>query len=142
MGIPLADAIDSTHMYGQFVLHTPLSQLPNIDELRRQCCAANAAGVNSWTADSWIRNLDLTGFNQFTVVGYKFSRIAVDLVVMDLDGTTNNGTRYALDISVDGTQVLVKDCSTLRPADSRSVVAGSGHEWTINNGKLKVLAGM
>jgi len=73
-------------------------------------CNGNAIAISSWATDSCVRNLDLTGFNNFISINGSASRIIVTNVTMNREGSTNNGAGYALDISIDGTKVLVHDC--------------------------------
>lgn len=75
-------------------------------------CDRNAIFISSWTTDSWLRNLDLTGFNNFINTQKSSSRLTITDVMMNRDGPTDNGAGYALDISIDGTQVLVHNCKT------------------------------
>ncbi|OCL13750.1 hypothetical protein AOQ84DRAFT_224387 [Glonium stellatum] len=133
--VPLTDSIDSTYMTGQLVAYTPPSQpsemgLENLSiKLSPTCsgviltstnCTSAAISVSEWTTDSWVRNLDLTGFNNFVSVGYNASRITLTDIRMTRDGATDGGAGYALDIAVTGTQVLVANCATLGAADTRS----------------------
>ncbi|KAF2802117.1 uncharacterized protein BDZ99DRAFT_455260 [Mytilinidion resinicola] len=83
-------------------------------------CTANALLIGTWSTDSWIRDLALTGFNNFITVAYNASRITLSNIAMHRDGATDNGAGYALDVSLDGSQVLVENCSTQGAADSRS----------------------
>jgi hypothetical protein len=53
-------------------------------------------------------------------VDYNSSRITIDSVTMNRDGTTDNGAGYALDIGIAGTQVLTTNCQTLGAKDARS----------------------
>ncbi|EAT76462.2 hypothetical protein SNOG_16090 [Parastagonospora nodorum SN15] len=75
-------------------------------------CDRYGVVISSWTTDSWLRNLDLTGFNGFINTQKSSSRLTITNVVMNRDGLTDNGAGYALDISIEGTQVLVHNCKT------------------------------
>ncbi|KAH8724522.1 hypothetical protein GQ44DRAFT_617679 [Phaeosphaeriaceae sp. PMI808] len=88
-------------------------------------CTSGAVWVSQWTTDSWIRKLDLTGFNNFMTVGSNASRITIDSVTMNRDGATDKGAGYALDITISGTQVLATNCQTLGEEDSRSYSVGT-----------------
>ena len=133
--VPLTDAIDSAYMSGQLVAYTPPNQPSEMGieslriELSPTCsgvaltstnCSSTAIWVNQWTTDSWVRNIHLTGFNNFMSVDYNASRITIDAVTMIRDGTTDNSAGYALDLSIMGTQVLSANRSTLGAKDSRS----------------------
>jgi hypothetical protein len=83
-------------------------------------CSSPAVSIPSWTRDAWVRNLDLTGFNNHINIAQSASRITITTITMNRDGPTDNGAGYALDIAIDGTQVLVHNCKTLGAADARS----------------------
>ncbi|KAF2449924.1 hypothetical protein P171DRAFT_451965 [Karstenula rhodostoma CBS 690.94] len=83
-------------------------------------CSSAAVLVPSWTTNSWVRNLDLTGFNNHIGVLESASRITITMVTMNRDGPTDNRKGYALDIAIDGTQVLVHNAKTLGKKDARS----------------------
>ncbi|OAG06452.1 uncharacterized protein CC84DRAFT_1245765 [Paraphaeosphaeria sporulosa] len=83
-------------------------------------CSSAAVRIPSWTTDSWVRNLDLTGFNNHIGLLESASRITITTVTMNRDGPTDNDKGYALDIAIDGTQVLVHNVKTLGKKDARS----------------------
>jgi hypothetical protein len=83
-------------------------------------CRSSAVQISSWTTDSWVRNLDLTGFNNHISILQSASRITITTVNMNRDGPTDNGMGYALDVAIDGTQVLVHNVKTLGAKDTRS----------------------
>ncbi|KAF1960988.1 hypothetical protein CC80DRAFT_269394 [Byssothecium circinans] len=83
-------------------------------------CSSPAISIPSWTTDSWVRNLDLTGFNNQIDIEKSASRITITTVTMNRDGDTDNDKGYALDIAMDGTQVLVHNCRTLGTKEARS----------------------
>lgn len=85
-----------------------------------KACSSVAVRIPSWTTDSWVRNLDLTGFNNHIDISESASRITITTVNMNRDGPTDNGKGYALDIAIDGTQVLVHNVKTLGKKDARS----------------------
>jgi hypothetical protein len=72
-------------------------------------CTAPAIDVPSWTADSWIRNVNLTGFNSFISVASNASRITIQGVGMFRDANSNGDQGWASDITVEGSQILVVD---------------------------------
>lgn len=83
-------------------------------------CSSAAVYIPAWTTDSWVRNLDLTGFNNHINIAQSASRITITTVTMNRDGPTDKGAGYALDIAIDGTQVLVHNCKTLGAKEARS----------------------
>lgn len=83
-------------------------------------CSHSAVVIPSWTTDSWIRNLGLTGFNDHITAMQSSSCITITNVTMNHDGPTDNGRGYALDIAIDGTQILVHNCRMLGKKDTRS----------------------
>ncbi|KAF2466549.1 uncharacterized protein BDR25DRAFT_293481 [Lindgomyces ingoldianus] len=83
-------------------------------------CSASAVRVSSWTSDSWVRNLDLTGFNNHITTGQYSARITITNITMNRNGATDNSAGYALDIAIDGTQTLIHNCKTLGAKDAKS----------------------
>lgn len=75
-------------------------------------CSAYAVWIPSWTTDSWVRDVNLTGFGQFVMTQPGATRITLDSVQMNRDRDTDNSAGYPADISVLGTQILVRDCSS------------------------------
>lgn len=75
-------------------------------------CSHDAILIQSSAADCWIRNLNMTGFNSYINTAASSSRITIDSVSMHRDHDTNSTSGYPADITIRGTQVLVKDCAS------------------------------
>jgi hypothetical protein len=90
-------------------------------------CSSHGILFNRYTTDSWVRNVDMIGFNQFVFVGDMAMRITVENVAMHRTDDTDKGAGSPADISISGTQVLVTGCSTHgeKNASSFSVVTGA-----------------
>lgn len=72
-------------------------------------CNSPAISVNYWTVDSYIRRVNLTGFNNFITVQTNASRITISHVAMYRNNDTNASGGYPADILIAGSQVLVQD---------------------------------
>jgi hypothetical protein len=136
--VPLTDSLDAENSIMspiQLTPYTPPTQssemgIENLSmRVKPSCsgrilndttCASSAVQIPSWTTDSWVRNLDLTGFNNHISILQSSSRITITTVTMNRDGPTDNGRGYALDVAIDGTQVLVHNVKTLGAKDTRS----------------------
>ncbi|KAK4450921.1 hypothetical protein QBC34DRAFT_493434 [Podospora aff. communis PSN243] len=147
LDIPLTDALDTNSGLMQPSLVAfdppPISAEMGIEDLSitlsPSCsgaslntrCDSPAISFTPWSSDSWARNLELTGFNFYIETQYNSSRITVQDVVMtrDADAKDAGNTNRALpaDILVQGTQLLVADCSQqgLETAASFAVMTGS-----------------
>lgn len=147
LDIPLTDTLDRTSnlMDPSLVAFTPppLSTEMGIEDLSitlsptcsgvslNTTCDTPALSFAPWSTDSWARNLQLTGFNFFIVTQYNSSRITFQDIIMirNADATDAGNTDRALpaDILVQGTQLLVADCSQqgLETAASFAVMTGS-----------------
>lgn len=77
--------------------------------LSNSSCTAPAISISSWTVDSYIRRVNLTGFNNFIAVQNNASRITMSKVGFYRDKDTDNSAGYPADISIAGSQVLVQD---------------------------------
>ncbi|KAL2291681.1 hypothetical protein FJTKL_11896 [Diaporthe vaccinii] len=77
--------------------------------LSNSTCTAPAISISSWMVDSYIRRVNLTGFNNFIAVQNNASRITMSSVGMYRDKYTDNSPGYPADISIAGSQVLVQD---------------------------------
>jgi len=90
-------------------------------------CGSRGITFNSYTTDSWVRNVDMFGFNQFVFVAGMAMRITIENVTMHRTGATNTGAGSPADLSIEGTQVLATGCSTYGAKDmsSFSVVTGA-----------------
>ncbi|CAM1501392.1 Fc.00g105540.m01.CDS01 [Cosmosporella sp. VM-42] len=138
---PLTDSLDAVYMKPEIVAYAPppLSSEMGVEELsihlspscsgspvNDSSCNGVAISFASWAVDSWVRNLELTGFNEFVEIDYHAARITVQDVAMlrDAQGT---GVALPFDILIKGSQVLVKDCGQygLATAKSFSVITGS-----------------
>src|SRR5215469_13589541 len=142
--VPLADSIDSTfNMDGQVVAYTAPTAasteigLENLSiSLDPTCsgailndtdCSSHGIIVNSYVTDSWVRNVDMKGFNQFVFVAPMAIRITIENVAMYRTAETNGGAGSPADITIEGTQILATGCSTHGDmnASSFSVVTGA-----------------
>jgi hypothetical protein len=143
VNVPLTDSIDADYdMEGQVVAYTAPSSaytgigLENLSiSLEPTCsgvilsnagCASPTISIVSYTTDSWVRNVDISGFNQFVTVANMAMRITIENVTMHRTGATNGGAGYAADISISGTQVLVTGCSTYGTHDASSFTVVTG----------------
>ncbi|KAF1971286.1 hypothetical protein BU23DRAFT_646928 [Bimuria novae-zelandiae CBS 107.79] len=88
-------------------------------------CASSAVHVSSWATDSLVRHLDLTGFNHGIDIARSASRITVTEVTMNRYGPVDNTAGYAIDVAIDGTQVLVHNVKNRGDGKSRSVATES-----------------
>ena len=142
--VPLTDSIDSAlDMDGQVVAYTAPAAasteagLENLSiSLKPTCsgailndtdCSSHGILFSPYTTDSWARNVDMVGFNQFVFVGDMALRITVENVAMHRTDPTNGGAGSPFDISIGGTQALITGCSTHGDSDasSFSVVTGA-----------------
>lgn len=124
--VPLTDALDKNNMSPYLAPYTPPSSASEIGlenlslTLKPSCsgvilsstngCNSEAISVAPWTVDSYIRSVNLTGFNTFINVQYNASRITLDHVGLVRDRDTDKGAGYPADIAIMGSQVLVQDC--------------------------------
>ena len=88
-------------------------------------CLAHAVGISAWSSDSWIRDVDIIGFNAAVDLPAYSMRITLDSVNVYRTGPTNPAAGYAFDISVAGIQALVKDCATFGDADAQNYPIGT-----------------
>ena len=125
--VPLADSLNRSLMVPQVAgydfpqgssemgfegLSITLSPTCSGAPLNGSTCLAPAIDITSWTTDSWIRNVDITGFNAAVRTNVGTMRVTIDSVNVFRDGPTDAAAGYAFDISIAGTQTLVKDCAT------------------------------
>jgi hypothetical protein len=137
LDIPLTDSLNAAKNLMTSIVITPFTPVAQPSEmgvenismhLSPSCsgarlggkCDRNAIVITAWTVDSWVRNVDLTGFNNFIGIKKYSSRLTITKVTMNRDGPTDNGAGYALDISIEGTQVLLHNCKTMGGKDSKS----------------------
>lgn len=139
LNIPLTDSLDGTSGLMnpiQLTPYTPPVQpsemgIENLSmrvepscsgrSLNDPSCASSAIRISSWATDSWVRNIDLTGFNHGIDIMRSASRITITSVVMNRYGPTDNTAGYAIDVAIDGTQVLVHNVSN----------RGDGKSWSV-----------
>ena len=143
--VPLTDSIDATlDMEGQVVAYTAPAAastevgLENLSiSLEPSCsgsslttknCSSVGIAVNSYTTDSWVKNIDMSGFNQFVNVKGMAMRITLENVTMRRTADTDGDAGGPADITIGGTQVLVTGCSTHgeENASSFSVITSAG----------------
>jgi len=142
--VPLADSIDSAYdMEGQVVAYTAPAAastevgLENLSiSLDPTCsgiilnntgCSSKAITFSSYTTDSWVRNVDIVGFNQFVLAAPMAMRITIENVAMHRTNDSDGGAGSPADITIEGSQVLTTGCSTHGAinASSFSVVTGA-----------------
>ncbi|QKX55409.1 uncharacterized protein TRUGW13939_02502 [Talaromyces rugulosus] len=83
-------------------------------------CSGAAVSFLSWTVDSYLRDVSLTGFNNVIGISKNARRLTIQNVSITRDHATDNGAGYAADIGISGTQILVIDSSTNGPQDGKS----------------------
>jgi len=87
--------------------------------LNSNTCNGPGIAFQPWTVDSWVRNLQLLGFNNFIHSYANSSRLTVQNVTMNRD-VDIAGSALPGDIIVEGSQVLVADCAQIGPPSVRS----------------------
>lgn len=122
--VPLTDALDRSYMNPYVSVYTPpptsseigledlsmtLSPTCSGVALSNESCAMPAISITPWTVDSYIRHVNLTGFNNFIAVQNNASRITLSNIGMYRDQDTDNSAGYPADISIAGSQVLARD---------------------------------
>ncbi len=139
--VPLTDALDAQYMVPTLVaynrpsvsaemgiegLSIKMSPTCSGTSLDSTTCNAPAIAFQPWAVDSWARDLQLTGFNAFVTVSYNASQITIQDVAMTRDANST-GTALPGDIVIEGSQVLVADCSQdgLATAESFAVMTES-----------------
>ena len=144
LDIPLTDSLDATNGIMSPIQLTPYtppvqSSEMGIENLSMRAnpscsgrglsdlsCAGTAVHFSSWATDSWVRNIDINGFNHGIDVMRSASRITISSVVINHYGPTDNTNGYAIDTSIDGMQVLVHNLKT----------RGDGKTWSVATGSL------
>ncbi|KAF4626667.1 hypothetical protein G7Y89_g11488 [Cudoniella acicularis] len=142
LNIPLTDSLDAKYMSPELVAYDPPKTSTEIGienlsiTLSPTCSGANlnsdtdcnapAISFEPWTQDSWARDLEMKGFNNFVTAQYNSSQITIQNVAMLRDADTN-GEALPEDILITGSQILVQDCQEagLASAKSFAVVTGS-----------------
>ena len=133
LDIPLTDQLDRAYMSPQLVQFAAPAGAPREMGLEAMSitlaptcsgkligddsCAGKAVNVLSWSTDSWMRLLSITGFNNAVNVQRDASRVTVQKVSLHRDHATDNGAGYAADIAISGYQVLVVDSGTKATSD-------------------------
>jgi hypothetical protein len=82
-------------------------------------CNAAAISFESWTTNSWARDLHLTGFNSFIQVQDNSSQIAIQNITM-LRDANSTGIALPADIIIKGSQILISDCQQAGLATAQS----------------------
>jgi hypothetical protein len=122
--VPLTDSLDSNYMKPQLVafkepahysemgvesLSINLSPTCSGVVITNATCITPAIDFAPWTFDSYVRNVNLTGFNAFIKAEYNSSRITIQDVGMNRDNVSDGSAGWAFDIAIMGSQVLVQD---------------------------------
>lgn len=139
---PLTDALDKKYMSPYLSVYTPPPTSPEIGledfsvTLSPTCsgedildtCSTPAISLQPWTVDSYIRRVNLTGFNNFITVEKNASRITMSEVGMYRDKNRHGSKALPADISIAGSQILVQDSGQygLASAEGFAVVTQSG----------------
>jgi hypothetical protein len=146
LDIPLTAALDTTNnlMEASIVAYNPPADASEMGiedlsiTLSPTCsgavlgtaCDNLAISFGPWTVNSWARNLEITGFSTFVSVQYNASRLTIQDVAMYRDANAkdagNTDSALSTDILIQGTQVLVADCSQRGLASARSFSAMTG----------------
>ncbi|KAI1383484.1 uncharacterized protein F4822DRAFT_79231 [Hypoxylon trugodes] len=144
LDVPLTDALNKKYMSPYLATFTApgISQEIGIENLsitlnptcsgsalnKKNGCGAEAISVAPWTQDSYIRQVNVTGFNTFINVQNNASRITIDHVSLFRDHDTDNAAGYPSDIAIMGSQVLVQDSGQygLKTAKAFSVATQAG----------------
>ncbi|KAI1459127.1 hypothetical protein F4805DRAFT_102499 [Annulohypoxylon moriforme] len=142
--VPLTDSLDKNYMSPYLAPYTAPSTASEIGlenlsiTLKPSCsgkalgndngCKSEAISVSPWTVDSYIRSVNVTGFNTFIQVAYNSSRITLDHVGLFRDRNTDNKAGYPADIAIMGSQILVQDSGQygIKTAKAFSVVTQPG----------------
>ncbi|KAI2601851.1 hypothetical protein GGR54DRAFT_634451 [Hypoxylon sp. NC1633] len=143
--VPLTDALDKNYMSPYLATYANPSGdnveigLENLSiKLSPTCsgvaldsangCNAAAISIAPRTSDSYVRQVNVTGFNAFMAVQSNASRITIDGVGLFRDRDTDKSAGYPADIAIQGSQVLVRGSGQygLRTAKAFSVVTQAG----------------
>ncbi|CAG8983913.1 hypothetical protein HYALB_00006880 [Hymenoscyphus albidus] len=115
--IPLTYSLDSRYMAPQLVPYTPPTGssemgVENLSITLSPTCSAKST-------DSFARSLNIIGYNAFVTVQPNTFRHTLVNINMHRNGATDNGAGYAGGIGIEGTQILVSDCSAYGPLDAK-----------------------
>lgn len=142
--VPLTDSLDSKYMspylavypsppksYEIGVEDLSITRNPSCSGLKLNAsspCAVVALSVAPWTVDSWVRGVNVTGFNSFLEIQSNSSRITIEKLSLFRDADTDNAAGYPADISIQGSQVLIRESGQygLSTAKAFAVVTQSG----------------
>ncbi|KAM0815394.1 hypothetical protein AB5N19_01188 [Seiridium cardinale] len=143
--IPLTDALDRRYMepYLASFSRPPTSKEIGLENLsitlsptcsgavvnnNADPCSDSAISISSWTVDSFVRQVNMTGFNTFVTVQSNASRITIEDVGLYRDANTDNSAGYSADITVLGSQILIQNSGQygLNTAKAFAVVTGAG----------------
>ena len=123
--VSLTDALDKRYMNPYLATFSPppTSEEIGLEDLSvtlsptcsgkaldsKDACGTAAISIAPWTVNSFVRRVNLTGFNNFITVERNASRITLESVGLFRDADTDNSAGYPADISIQGSQVLVRD---------------------------------
>lgn len=154
--VPLTDALDKKYMIPYLSAYTPPPTSADIGledfsvTLSPSCagialgtedpCNSPAISVNYWTVDSYIRRVNLTGFNNFITVQRNASRITIANVGMYRDNDTNNPDGYPADILIAGSQVLVQESGQYGLASAVALAVATDNRTTDPNAVVRHVA--
>ncbi|ORY27112.1 hypothetical protein BCR39DRAFT_560210 [Naematelia encephala] len=131
--VPLTDSLNSKYMHSQVATYTfpsgssemgvedlGITLLPSCTgaAISDDTCNGNAINISAYTTDSWVRSVNITGFNQFINSSPGAMRITIDSVSMYRDKATNSSSGYPADITIQGTQMLVTGCGTFATSEA------------------------
>ncbi|OBS24458.1 hypothetical protein FPOA_05000 [Fusarium poae] len=138
--IPLTDNLDSDYVQPELIVYTP----PYVNEeigiqdlgievpdtcsgapLNDKTCNSAAIYFPPWTVDSWASGLSLRGFNKFFQVDQDASRITIQNSTMDRDRDIQ-GAALPFDILIQGSEILIQDCSQVGIPTARCFTVGTG----------------
>ncbi|KAI6771384.1 hypothetical protein HG531_009009 [Fusarium graminearum] len=138
--IPLTDNLDSNYAQPELLVYTPPYENSEIGiqdfgievpdtcsgaPLNDKTCNSAAVYFPSWTLDSWASALSLKGFNKFFQVDQDASRITIQNCTMNRDQDIQ-GAALPFDILIQGSQVLIQDCSQVGIPSARCFTVGTG----------------
>jgi hypothetical protein len=125
--IPLTDALDAKYIVPEVATYTTLNVTSEMAVenlaitlsptcsgaiLTDNACIKSAISITAGSTDSWLRNLKLTGFNFFVITEPWAMRVTIESVEMYRDNGSDITAGLPMDITIQGTQNLVNDCSS------------------------------
>ncbi|PTD07090.1 hypothetical protein FCULG_00005597 [Fusarium culmorum] len=138
--IPLTNNLNSVYVQTELLVYTPPYENSEIGiqdlgievpdtcsgaPLNDKACNSAAVYFPSWTVDSWASGLSLKGFNKFFQVDQDASRITIQNCTMDRDQDIQ-GAALPFDVLIQGSQILVQDCSQDGRPSARCFTIGTG----------------